>query len=283
MTRRRRLRGAVIAGLSIALVAGGIYTAASLLQRSEQLITEECTAAAGSQRANLATDQAANAALITAVSVRRGLPPRAASIALATAMQESKLRNIGHGDLAGPDSRGLFQQRPSQGWGTQEQVMDPIYATNAFYDALVKVPGYATLDITDAAQRVQRSAYPAAYAEHEAMGRSFASALTGETPAALNCTLRAPDTAGNTAAVLTQLEAAYGSVPVSSTGQTVEVDVTDSYAWSVAHWAVANAKELSVERVDVAGKRWDRKARNGWQDAPVAGGRVTITVAADGS
>jgi hypothetical protein len=70
---------------------------------------------------------------------------------------------------------------------------------------------------------------------------------------------------------------------VSATGQTVEVDVTDSYAWSVAHWAVANAKELSVERVDVAGKRWDRKARNGWQDAPVAGGRVTITVAADGS
>ena len=59
-------------------------------------------------------------------------------------MQESKLRNIGHGDLAGPDSRGLFQQRPSQGWGTQEQVMDPVYATNAFYDALVKVPGYAT-------------------------------------------------------------------------------------------------------------------------------------------
>jgi hypothetical protein len=283
VTRRRRLRGAVIAGLSIALVAGGIYTAASLLQRSEQLITEECTAAAASQHANLATDQAANAALITAVSVRRGLPPRAASIALATAMQESKLRNIGHGDLAGPDSRGLFQQRPSQGWGTQEQVMDPIYATNAFYDALVKVPGYATLDITDAAQRVQRSAYPAAYAEHEAMGRSFASALTGETPAALNCTLRSPDTAGNTAAVLTQLEAAYGSVPTSATGQTVEVDVTDRYAWSVAHWAVANAKELAVERVDVAGKRWDRNARNGWQDAPDAGGRVAITVAADGS
>jgi len=283
VTRRRRLRGAVIAGLSIALVAGGIYTAASLLQRSEQLITEECTAAAGSQRANLATDQAANAALITAVSVRRGLPPRAASIALATAMQESKLRNIGHGDLAGPDSRGLFQQRPSQGWGTQEQVMDPIYATNAFYDALVKVPGYATLDITDAAQRVQHSAYPAAYAEHEAMGRSFASALAGETSAALNCTLRSPDTAGNTAAILTQLEAAYGSVPASATGQKVEVDVTDSYAWSVAHWAVANAKELSVERVDVAGKRWDRNARNGWQNVPDAGGRVAITVAADGS
>ncbi|MFF2315551.1 hypothetical protein ACFVTE_04695 [Arthrobacter sp. NPDC058097] len=283
MTRRRRLRRAVIAGLSLALVAGGIYTAVSLLQRSEQLITEECTAAAGPHRANLATDQAANAALITAVSVRRGLPPRAASIALATAMQESKLRNIGHGDLAGPDSRGLFQQRPSQGWGTQEQVMDPIYATNAFYDALVKVPGYATLEITDAAQRVQRSAYPTAYAEHEAMGRSFASALTGETPAALNCTLRSPDAAGTTDALLTQLEAAYGSIPTTANGQTVEADVTGSYAWSVAHWAVANAKDLSVERVDVDGKRWDREARNGWQDAPGTGGRVAITLAAEGS
>jgi hypothetical protein len=283
VTRRRRLRRTLITGLSLVLVAGGIFTAVSLVQRSEQLITEECTAAAGSQRADLATDQAANAALITAVSVRRGLPPRAASIALATAMQESKLRNIGHGDLAGPDSRGLFQQRPSQGWGTQEQVMDPVYATNAFYDALVKVPGYATLKITDAAQRVQRSAYPAAYAEHEAMGRTFASALTGETPASLNCTLRSPDTAGDAAALLTELEAAYGSIPATATGQTVEVDVDSSYAWSVAHWAVANAKGFSVERVDVDKKRWDRTARNGWQSAPDAGGGVAITLAAPGS
>ena len=283
MTRRRRLRGALITGLSLALVAGGIYTAVTLVQRSEQLITEGCTAAVGSQRADLATDQAANAALITAVSVRRGLPPRAASIALATAMQESKLRNIGHGDLAGPDSRGLFQQRPSQGWGTQEEVMDPVYATNAFYDALVKVPGYATLEITDAAQRVQRSAYPTAYAEHEAMGRAFASALSGETPASLNCTLRSPEAAGDPAALSNELEAAYGAIPVAATGQTLQVDVDSSYAWSVAHWAVANAKDLAVERVDVDSKRWERKARNGWQDAPGSGGGVAITLAAEGS
>ena len=283
MTRRRRLRGALISGLSLALVAGGIYTAVTLVQRSEQLITEECTAAVGAQRADLATDQAANAALITAVSVRRGLPPRAASIALATAMQESKLRNIGHGDLAGPDSRGLFQQRPSQGWGTQDQIMDPAYATNAFYDALVKVPGYATLEITDAAQRVQRSAYPTAYAEHEAMGRAFASALTGETPASLNCTLRSPEAAGDPAALLNRLETAYGTIPAAVSGQTLQVDVDNSYAWSVAHWAVANAKELSVERVDVDGKRWNRKDRNGWQDAPGARSGVAITLAAAGS
>jgi hypothetical protein len=283
VTRRRRLRRALIAGLSLALVAGGIYTAVNLVQRSEQLITEECTAAVGSQRATLATDQAANAALITAVSVRRGLPPRAASIALATAMQESKLRNIGHGDLAGPDSRGLFQQRPSQGWGTPEQIMDPVYATNAFYDALVKVPGYATLEITDAAQRVQRSAYPAAYADHEAMGRSFASALSGETPAAMNCTLRSPDSAGDPAALLAELQAAYGSIPAAVSGQVLEVDVADSFAWSVAEWAVANAKQFSIERVDVDGKRWDRNDRKGWQAAPDVRGGVAITLAPAGS
>jgi hypothetical protein len=283
VTRRRRLRRALIAGLSLALVAGGIYTAVNLVQRSEQLITEECTAAVGSQRATLATDQAANAALITAVSVRRGLPPRAASIALATAMQESKLRNIGHGDLAGPDSRGLFQQRPSQGWGTPEQIMDPVYATNAFYDALVKVPGYATLEITDAAQRVQRSAYPAAYADHEAMGRSFASALSGETPAALNCTLRSPDSPGDPAALLAELQAAYGSIPAAVSGQVLEVDVADSFAWSVAEWAVANAKQFSIERVDVDGKRWDRNDRKGWQAAPDVRGGVAITLAPAGS
>lgn len=190
MSRRRGLRRLLVLGLALALIAGGVYTAVAFIQRSETLIAEKCTAVVGSRKADLATDQAANAALITAVAVRRGLPPRAASIALATAMQESKLRNIGHGDHAGPDSRGLFQQRPSQGWGTEEQVMDPYYASGAFYDALVKIPEYESLEITAAAQQVQRSAYPQAYAEHEDMGRVFASALTGQSAAALDCTLK---------------------------------------------------------------------------------------------
>ncbi len=182
--------------LSLALLAGGVYTVVAFVQRSETLVTERCTADVGTQHAELATDQAVNASLITAVAVQRGLPPRAASIALATAMQESKLRNIDHGDLAGPDSRGLFQQRPSQGWGTTEQVMDPYYAANAFYDALVKIPGYETLEITDAAQRSSAPRSPRAYAQHEVMGRSFASALSGQTPEAVQCTLRAPQEAG---------------------------------------------------------------------------------------
>jgi hypothetical protein len=264
--------------LTLAMVAGAIYTAVAFLQRSETLVTERCTAA-GSGGDDLATDQAANAALITAVAVRRGLPARAASIALATSMQESKLRNIGHGDQAGPDSRGLFQQRPSQGWGTTTQVMDPYHATNAFYDALVEISGYQTLDITDAAQQVQHSAFPGAYARHEGLARAFASALSGQTPAGLDCSLRSPDAAGDPAAVAEEMTAALGVVPASTDGRTVLVEAAGAQAWSVAQWAVANAKALSITSVDVDGRSWNRQSRNGWQPAQVPAGLVRVTVA----
>lgn len=265
--------------LTLAMVAGGIYTAVAFLDRSETLIAERCTAS-GAGRAELATDQAANAALITAVAVRRGLPARAASIALATAMQESKLRNIGHGDEAGPDSRGLFQQRPSQGWGTAEQVIDPLHASNAFYDALVKVPGYESLEITDAAQRVQRSAYPQAYAQHEVMARAFASSLTGQSAAGLDCTLRAPDEAGDPAAVQERLSEAFGTVAATVEGNSVVVDADGPQAWAMAQWAVANAKGLAITAVQADGRAWIREARNGWAPAEVPAGQVRIALAA---
>ncbi|MET3770678.1 hypothetical protein [Arthrobacter nitrophenolicus] len=279
MARRRGLHRLAVLLLALALVAGGIYAAVFFVQRSETLVSERCTAVVGERTAELAPDQAVNASLITAVAVQRGLPPRAASIALATAMQESKLRNIGHGDQAGPDSRGLFQQRPSQGWGTEEQVMDPYYAVNAFYDALVRIPGYETMEITDAAQQVQRSAYPTAYAQHEDMGRFFASGLSGQAPEAVHCTLRSSESAGDATAVSAELDRAYG---LGSTveGQTVVVEASGSQAWSVAHWAVANAKGLDVTQVEVAGRSWDRTERNGWQESAAPEGQVRITVAA---
>ena len=280
MARRRGLHRLAVLLLALALVAGGIYSAVFFVQRSETLVSERCTAVVGERRAELAPDQAVYASLITAVAVQRGLPPRAASIALATAMQESKLRNIGHGDQAGPDSRGLFQQRPSQGWGTEEQVMDPYYAVNAFYDALVRIPAYETMEITDAAQQVQRSAYPTAYAQHEDMGRFFASGLSGQTPEAVHCTLRSTESAGDAAAVSAELDRAYGSLASTVEGQTVVVEASGSQAWSVAHWAVANAKGLEVTQVEVAGRSWDRAERNGWQESAAPDGQVRITVAA---
>ena len=136
-------------------------------------------------------EQTGNAALIAALSVKRGMPPRAATIAITTAFQESKIRNLRYGDR---DSLGLFQQRPSQGWGTAEQILDPVHATNAFYDALVKFQGYETADITEIAQRVQKSGYPEAYRDHEGQGRVLASNLTGHSPAGLTCRLDAVTT-----------------------------------------------------------------------------------------
>ncbi|MBN1174954.1 MAG: C40 family peptidase [Micromonosporaceae bacterium] len=98
------------------------------------------------------------------VAAQRGLPVRAAVIAIATALQESTLRNLTYGDR---DSLGLFQQRPSQGWGTPEQILDPVHASNSFYDHLVKVPHWDTIPLAQAAQAVQRSAFPSAYARWE--------------------------------------------------------------------------------------------------------------------
>jgi hypothetical protein len=108
-------------------------------------------------------EQLANATTIYQVSVTLALPRYAAQIAIATAIQESSLYNIDYGDR---DSLGLFQQRPSQGWGTPAQIMDPVYASTKFYQALVKVPGWQTMPLTQAAQAVQRSAFPDAYAQH---------------------------------------------------------------------------------------------------------------------
>jgi len=102
--------------------------------------------------------------VITNTARSRGLPPRAAVIGVATAMQESGLRNINYGDR---DSLGLFQQRPSQGWGTSAQVTDAVYASNSFYSRLVKVNKWQTRPLTQAAQSVQRSGLPTAYAKWE--------------------------------------------------------------------------------------------------------------------
>lgn len=113
-------------------------------------------------------EQIDNAITIYTVGAERGLPQRAMIIAIATAMQESTLHNYGDlGDNNDHDSLGLFQQRPSQGWGTADQILDPEYAAGKFYDKLIKIPGWQQMPVTVAAQSVQNSAYPDAYADDE--------------------------------------------------------------------------------------------------------------------
>ncbi|MGX4654339.1 hypothetical protein ACWCHM_11655 [Micromonospora sp. SCSIO 07396] len=112
--------------------------------------------------------QLANAREIVAEAKRSGVGERGAVIGVATSLQESKLYNLGHlGAYNDHDSQGLFQQRPSSGWGTPEQVTDPRYASRAFFGALKNVPGWEDLPLTAAAQTVQVSAYPYAYAQWE--------------------------------------------------------------------------------------------------------------------
>jgi hypothetical protein len=132
----------------------------------------------------LTAEQVAAASTIAEVGRSRGLPERAVVIALATAQQESRLRNLDYGDR---DSLGLFQQRPSQGWGTEAQVQDPVYSAGIFYDRLVQVPGWDTGRLTDVAQTVQRSGFPEAYQQHEAMAVELAAALAREETDALDC------------------------------------------------------------------------------------------------
>ncbi|WP_425245248.1 heavy metal transporter [Streptomyces sp. NEAU-NA10] len=231
-------------------------------------------------------EQAVNAATIAAVGTNRGMPERAVTIALATALQESALRNLDHGDR---DSLGLFQQRPSQGWGTAREVTDPAYAANIFYEHLAKVRDYTELPLTVAAQRVQRSGYPEAYAKHEPDATLLAAALTGASAATLTCegrpqtaTATGPDAvraalvrdfgrgaleqAGAQVEEAAATPSAAADVPAAETsGRTVTLPVTDETAagrgisergWQLAHWAVANASALHIERVTYGGREW---------------------------
>ena len=103
-------------------------------------------------------------------------------IALATAQQESRLRNLDYGDR---DSLGLFQQRPSAGWGTDAQVQDPVYAAGKFFDRLVEIPNWETGRLTEISQRVQLSGFPEAYAQWEKMASEITTALASGT---ITCT-----------------------------------------------------------------------------------------------
>ena len=163
----------------LALLTATVMVAVVLRDR-DPLRSESCVAKVGEVRAEIDLEQARWTSLMAAISQRRGLPPRATTIAIATAFQESKIHNIDFGDR---DSIGLFQQRTSQGWGTVEQISDPYYSIGKFYDALAKVKGYESMKITEAAQKVQRSAFPGAYAQHEDYARALASALRGYSPA----------------------------------------------------------------------------------------------------
>jgi cell wall-associated NlpC family hydrolase len=130
---------------------------------------------------DLPAEQIPNAKAIIVTGISLQVPARGQTIALATALQESRLRNLPSGDR---DSVGLFQQRPSQGWGTAQQLLDPVYASTKFYTALIAVPGWQQLTVAQAAQAVQKSALPDAYAQWEPLATALQQTITATLPAA---------------------------------------------------------------------------------------------------
>lgn len=130
---------------------------------------------------DLPDEQIPNAKTIVVTGISRGVPAKGQVIALATALQESRLRNLAYGDR---DSLGLFQQRPSAGWGTPEQIRDPVYAATRFYEALLDVRGWQQMTIPQAAQAVQQSSYPDAYAKWEQLATALQKAIAATIPEA---------------------------------------------------------------------------------------------------
>ena len=166
--------GAVVVALTaaIAVVAAG----AGLVSPAGSCAPVVSVGAAAGQGLSLDAGQLADARIIYAVGAGLGLPERGEVVALATAMQESGLRNLSYGTS---DSLGLFQQRPSQGWGTAAQIMDPVTSARSFYLRLAQVAGWESMPVTVAAQAVQRSGFPGAYAQWQPLAARLVASFGG--------------------------------------------------------------------------------------------------------
>ncbi|MDQ1475999.1 MAG: hypothetical protein QOE62_1228 [Actinomycetota bacterium] len=191
-------------------------------------------------------DQAANSTPIAVVGKRLGLPDHAVTVALAAALQESKLHNLPYGDR---DSLGLFQQRPSQGWGTTSEILTPSYAAAAFYRELKKVDGWQTIPVTDAAQKVQRSGAPTAYLQWESEARTIATALTGETAAGLTCHFALSPSPETPPSPVPSLKTELGVSSLDGTFATAQ-------GWTIASWLVAHAQQFRIVTVSYGGREW---------------------------
>jgi hypothetical protein len=219
-----------------------------------------CEVSTASGSVHLEAEQMANAATIAAVGITRALPDRAVLVALATALQESELFNLEGGDR---DSVGLFQQRPSMGWGSADDLHDPRYAARAFYNQLVKVPGWEELRVTEAAQLVQRSAFPEAYERWVEEATVLSEALLGQAPGAVSCTHSDQPSARGAAAATAladRLRYDWGDdvdtrAPSHAAGLAVPAADARS-GWQYAHWLVAHSTEQSVASVRFDGQAW---------------------------
>ncbi len=251
-----------------------------------------CQAGTGVQAIPMGTDQAAIAATIAGVAARDRLPRQAVVIAFAAALQESQLQDLDYGDR---DSVGVFQQRPSQGWGTKAELEDPVYAATRFFDALVRVPRYTKLPVDEAAQDVQHSADGSAYEQWAEVATLLAGYFTGSPPAGVSCWFGPPGKA-NLAAAERELTRTFG--PQGGRGVMVAVTTVRSGkkgkdasvavvrvrrdgAWTVASWLVAHAEDYGISQVRYAGYEWTAADGSmGWQRGSGAQGPARASIVA---
>ena len=253
------------------LLAVGAYAAYSAYQRFvvQVLTVPGCQAGTGNNAIALDFGQAADAATVAGVAVREHLPAEALTVAYATAFQESKLENLTYGDR---DSVGIFQQRPSEGWGTTAELEDPAYASRAFFGALVQVPHYATLPVYEAAQAVQKSADGYAYEQYAQTGALLAADYTAR-PHEVTCwyspaTQAADDNVSpklNLPGAVKGLEDTFGepgrhevvtSITRPRSDGSLTVSAPAGSSWSVANWLVTNASSYGITQVRYAGYQW---------------------------
>ena len=299
--KRGRFGGCLI-GLLVVLVVAGLLAGLGIwllhkLGGISLFSQADCVAVSSDQSYTYDLEQMQNASTIAAVGVRLGVPTFGIEVAEATALQESKLQDLSGGDR---DSLGLFQQRPSEGWGTAAQIMDTTYSSTAFYEALLKVSDWQSLPLTVAAQDVQHSAYPDAYAGHADEAGVLAAVFTGTAGNGLTCTLDGPtfspqatDSSGLTTlgeSVVADAEKQWGTASVEDASadlRSFALALPDSLSgtaetqrgWAYANWAVSKAEALGITQVGFDGKTWSSSSSPGaWQKAATAAAAPTDRV-----
>jgi uncharacterized membrane protein YgcG len=289
--------------LAVLAVGGFLVVRAFAPEIAPVLTGSGCVATGDHQSILLDTEQGSIAATIAGVAHQQAMPRVAVTIAYATAMQESKLHNLDYGDR---DSVGVFQQRPSEGWGPRKDLEDPIYASAKFFRALRTVPGYRKMPVYQAAQAVQHSADGAAYTQYEKMAAAMTPAFTGQRGHAVYCwsgsDSRAP---ANVRGITSGLGSTFGPAMAAAASEQVtqrrdsrssatgggssgaggsgagggsvrmQVRVGPRFGWEVATWLVTHASTYHIHQIRFGGYQWRAAASGkGWvrdAGAPPAG------------
>ena len=297
-SRRRGRRGAILTAVALAVALAGAGAWACWRGSIGTLpLRPHCTATALGNSTELSPEQAGNAAIIAAVAVQRRAARRAPRRSASRPRCRSRKLATSPAATATPSACSSSARR--RAGAPPSRSATRCTRRNAFYDVLVKVEGYQDLPITTAAQTVQRSAFPAAYADHEPEARILASALTGQSPAGFSCVLHRVDDApsspqpasaegftpsAHSLAAAARREAGRTGKAVAGTPGAVRFslgtgqDATAS-AWALAHWAVARADTLDVVRVETGGMVWDRNRPDAsWTATAGAAGAGTVVV-----